>query len=317
MAAPGPSPTTLSKPIPSAFAALFSPATRCSSAAPPPSTRSRPPSPSSKMMKPSTPAAAPSSRAMAKSSSTHCSWMAEYRNHARRWRGLRRTAAQSHPRRASGPREESPRLLRRPDAENFAAEHGMPLIDNAELVLDRERRAARRRRNTKSVPACPTRPSRAFRKRQGSSRPRLTRHRIRRVVTRHRRRRRARCRRQSRRRHLHRRHAEQGARPRRRLLAHRLRLLRGQSQRRRLAHRMGRAHHETRARQVGRRSRPRRRCSRRRRAEAAIAYLFRRLGGHGGIILLGPDGRYGLAHNTPRMAWGVCNQRGVQVGIKA
>jgi beta-aspartyl-peptidase (threonine type) len=52
-------------------------------------------------------------------------------------------------------------------------------------------------------------------------------------------------------------------------------------------------------------------------AEAAIAYLFRRLGGHGGIILLGPDGRYGLAHNTPRMAWGVCNQRGMQVGIKA
>jgi L-asparaginase / beta-aspartyl-peptidase len=52
-------------------------------------------------------------------------------------------------------------------------------------------------------------------------------------------------------------------------------------------------------------------------AEAAIAYLFRRLGGHGGIILLGPDGRYGLAHNTPRMAWGVCSQRGVQVGIKA
>jgi beta-aspartyl-peptidase (threonine type) len=52
-------------------------------------------------------------------------------------------------------------------------------------------------------------------------------------------------------------------------------------------------------------------------AEAAIAYLFRRLGGHGGIILLGPDGRYGLAHNTPRMAWGVCSQRGVLVGIKA
>jgi len=52
-------------------------------------------------------------------------------------------------------------------------------------------------------------------------------------------------------------------------------------------------------------------------AQAAIAYLFRRLGGHGGIILLGPDGRYGLAHNTPRMAWGICSQRGVQVGIKA
>ena len=52
-------------------------------------------------------------------------------------------------------------------------------------------------------------------------------------------------------------------------------------------------------------------------AEAAIAYLFRRLGGHGGIILLGPDGRYGLAHDTPRMAWGVCSPRGMQVGIKA
>ena len=39
-------------------------------------------------------------------------------------------------------------------------------------------------------------------------------------------------------------------------------------------------------------------------ATEAISYLHRRLGGHGGIILLGPDGRLGLAHNTPRMAWG-------------
>lgn len=52
-------------------------------------------------------------------------------------------------------------------------------------------------------------------------------------------------------------------------------------------------------------------------AQAAIAYLFRRLGGHGGIILLGPDGRYGIAHNTPRMAWGICSQEGLQVGIEA
>jgi beta-aspartyl-peptidase (threonine type) len=51
-------------------------------------------------------------------------------------------------------------------------------------------------------------------------------------------------------------------------------------------------------------------------AQAAIAYLFKRLGGHGGIILLGPDGRYGLAHNTPRMAWGICDQQGAQVGIR-
>jgi beta-aspartyl-peptidase (threonine type) len=47
----------------------------------------------------------------------------------------------------------------------------------------------------------------------------------------------------------------------------------------------------------------------------AMAYLHRRLGGHGGIILLGPDGRYGIAHNTPRMAWGVCTAQGCEVGI--
>jgi beta-aspartyl-peptidase (threonine type) len=40
-------------------------------------------------------------------------------------------------------------------------------------------------------------------------------------------------------------------------------------------------------------------------ASDAIAYLHARLGGHGGIILLGPDGRLGMAHNTPRMAWGM------------
>jgi beta-aspartyl-peptidase (threonine type) len=51
-------------------------------------------------------------------------------------------------------------------------------------------------------------------------------------------------------------------------------------------------------------------------AEDAMAYLFRRLGGHGGIILLGPDGRYGIAHNTPRMAWGVQTAAGVEVGTE-
>jgi beta-aspartyl-peptidase (threonine type) len=50
-------------------------------------------------------------------------------------------------------------------------------------------------------------------------------------------------------------------------------------------------------------------------ASDAIAYLFTRLGGHGGIILLGPDGRLGLAHNTPRMAWGVATVEGQKVGI--
>jgi len=39
-------------------------------------------------------------------------------------------------------------------------------------------------------------------------------------------------------------------------------------------------------------------------ANEALAYLSRRLDGHGGIILLDAAGRLGLAHNTPRMAWG-------------
>jgi L-asparaginase / beta-aspartyl-peptidase len=50
-------------------------------------------------------------------------------------------------------------------------------------------------------------------------------------------------------------------------------------------------------------------------ATAAIDYLYTRLGGHGGIILLGPDGRIGLAHNTPRMAWGLATHEGQQLGI--
>jgi L-asparaginase / beta-aspartyl-peptidase len=50
-------------------------------------------------------------------------------------------------------------------------------------------------------------------------------------------------------------------------------------------------------------------------ASAAIAYLFARLGGHGGIILLGPDGQIGIAHNTPRMAWGIATAEGQQLGI--
>ena len=50
-------------------------------------------------------------------------------------------------------------------------------------------------------------------------------------------------------------------------------------------------------------------------AQAAIDYLFRRLGGHGGIILLGPDGRIGIAHNTPRMAWGIATANGRQHGV--
>ncbi len=51
-------------------------------------------------------------------------------------------------------------------------------------------------------------------------------------------------------------------------------------------------------------------------AEEAIAYLFNRLGGHGGIILLGPAGRFGVAHNTPRMAWGTHTTRGMEVFVR-
>lgn len=50
-------------------------------------------------------------------------------------------------------------------------------------------------------------------------------------------------------------------------------------------------------------------------AEAAIAHLHKRLGGHGGIIVMGPDGSLGLAHNTPRMAWGIASEGRREIGI--
>ncbi len=40
-------------------------------------------------------------------------------------------------------------------------------------------------------------------------------------------------------------------------------------------------------------------------AAEAINYLASRLNGHGGMILLDAQGHYGIAHNTPRMAWAV------------
>jgi beta-aspartyl-peptidase (threonine type) len=50
-------------------------------------------------------------------------------------------------------------------------------------------------------------------------------------------------------------------------------------------------------------------------ARQAIDYLYSRLGGHGGMILLGPDGRSGLAHNTPNMAWGIADATGMRTGL--
>ena len=51
-------------------------------------------------------------------------------------------------------------------------------------------------------------------------------------------------------------------------------------------------------------------------AEEAIAYLKRRLNGHGGLILLDREGRVGIAHNTPRMAWAIKTIGSERVGIE-
>ena len=38
-------------------------------------------------------------------------------------------------------------------------------------------------------------------------------------------------------------------------------------------------------------------------AKEAMNYLQQRVNGHGGIIVLNAQGQFGIAHNTPRMAW--------------
>jgi beta-aspartyl-peptidase (threonine type) len=38
-------------------------------------------------------------------------------------------------------------------------------------------------------------------------------------------------------------------------------------------------------------------------AQEAMNYLKQRVNGHGGIIVLNREGHFGIAHNTPRMAW--------------
>jgi L-asparaginase / beta-aspartyl-peptidase len=51
-------------------------------------------------------------------------------------------------------------------------------------------------------------------------------------------------------------------------------------------------------------------------AKEAISQLKDRVNGHGGIILLDPQGRFGIWHNTPRMAWGIRTEAGVDSGIE-
>lgn len=50
-------------------------------------------------------------------------------------------------------------------------------------------------------------------------------------------------------------------------------------------------------------------------ARIAIHRLETRLAGHGGIILLDAQGRHGLAHNTPRMAWAFRDAQGESAGL--
>ncbi|HTM41007.1 MAG TPA: isoaspartyl peptidase/L-asparaginase [Terriglobales bacterium] len=51
-------------------------------------------------------------------------------------------------------------------------------------------------------------------------------------------------------------------------------------------------------------------------ASEAITYLRQRLSGHGGVIVLDAQGRLGIAHNTPRMAWGFATAEQQACGIK-
>lgn len=50
-------------------------------------------------------------------------------------------------------------------------------------------------------------------------------------------------------------------------------------------------------------------------AQEAMNYLQQRLNGHGGIIVLNPEGHIGIAHNTPRMAWAYKTLRKQDAGI--
>jgi beta-aspartyl-peptidase (threonine type) len=51
-------------------------------------------------------------------------------------------------------------------------------------------------------------------------------------------------------------------------------------------------------------------------ARESMQRLAARLAGHGGIILLDASGRYGLAHNTSRMAWALKNSQTESAGIE-
>src|SRR5258708_9319097 len=52
-------------------------------------------------------------------------------------------------------------------------------------------------------------------------------------------------------------------------------------------------------------------------ASEAMSYLQQRLKGHGGMILLDQRGRFGIAHNTPRMASTYRNTEREKAGVKS
>jgi beta-aspartyl-peptidase (threonine type) len=51
-------------------------------------------------------------------------------------------------------------------------------------------------------------------------------------------------------------------------------------------------------------------------SQEAMNYLKQRLNGHGGIIVLNPQGHIGIAHNTPRMAWAYRTVKKQEAGIE-
>jgi L-asparaginase / beta-aspartyl-peptidase len=51
-------------------------------------------------------------------------------------------------------------------------------------------------------------------------------------------------------------------------------------------------------------------------AKEAMNYLKQRVNGHGGMILLDAQGRFGIAHNTPRMAWAYQTVEKSETGIQ-
>jgi beta-aspartyl-peptidase (threonine type) len=51
-------------------------------------------------------------------------------------------------------------------------------------------------------------------------------------------------------------------------------------------------------------------------AQEAMNYLKQRLNGHGGIIVLNAQGQFGIAHNTPRMAWAIKTMKKEEAGVE-